>query len=103
MVGRGEEFSLSRDERANLSEAALADAGDDEEVFCFAEGAVALAVLDDARGNRRADARQALKLFARGAVDGNGRGRMRRRSTLLACERGAAGQFDARRREGEDE
>ncbi len=100
--GRGD-FSVGRDERAKLSEAAFAHAAHDEEVFDSAEGAVPLAVLDDARGEHGADARQPLKLFARSAVDGDGRGRMIRRLNLLACERDAAGQFDARRVGGEEE
>src|SRR5688500_1660389 len=101
--GNREEFSVGLDERAQLSEATLADAADDEQVLDSAEGAVALAVLDDARGKRRADARQPLKLFARGAVDGDGRGEMLRRlsrRSRVGPERRAAGQFDARRTYG---
>ena len=64
---------MSRDEGAEFVEAAFADAADEEEVFGAAEGAVALAVFDDARGERGADAGQPLKLFARGAVDREGR------------------------------
>ena len=64
---------MSRDEVAQFVEAAFADAADEEEVFGAAEGAVALAVFDDARGERGAEAGQPLKLFARGAVDGEGR------------------------------
>ena len=55
-----EAFSLGRDERANLAEAAVAHAAHDEEVFDSAERAVALAVLDDARGEHGADAGQAF-------------------------------------------
>lgn len=60
---------VSRDEWPQLSEAAFADAADEEEVFGAAEGAVAFAVFDDARGERGADSGQSFKLFARGAVD----------------------------------
>ena len=67
--------SPCRDEGSQLAEAAFADAADEEEVFDAAEGAVAFAVLDDARGERGADAGQSLKLLARGEIDRDGRRR----------------------------
>ncbi len=65
-------LSLRCDVGAELPEAALADAAHQQEVLRAAEAAVALAVLDDARGERGPDARQPLKLFARGVVDVDG-------------------------------
>ena len=102
---RGADFSVGVDERANLTEATLADAAHNEEVLDPAEGAVALAVLDDARGEHGADARQPLKLCLRSAVDGDGRRALIRRLSrrdFIAGGRGAAGQFDARRGEGRE-
>ena len=102
--GRGN-LSLGRDERAKLAEAAFAHAAHDEKMFDFAEGAVAFAVFDDARGERGADAGQAFELCARGAVDvDRRRGVIRRLSgrDFIARGRDAAGQFDARRGAGDE-
>ena len=98
--------SLGRDERAKLAEAAVAHAAHDEEVFDSAEGAVALAVFDDARGEHGADAGQAFNLCLRSAVDGDGRRGVIRRLGLrdfIARGRDAAGQFDARRGYGDED
>jgi len=81
-----------------LKEAALADAAHRQKVLGAAEGAETLPVLDDAPGQRRPDARQTLKLFARSAVDGETRaGRVggRRGGNFDAPDMRAAWQFDA--------
>lgn len=56
-----------------MQEAALADAAHEQKVLRAPEAPVALAVLDDARGERGADAGQPFQLFARGFVDGDER------------------------------
>lgn len=61
--------SLRVDVWAELSEAPLAYAAHEHEVFGAPERAEALALLDDASGERGADAGKLLQLFARGAVD----------------------------------
>jgi len=91
--------SLRRDEGAQLAKASLADAAHHHKVLGASERAVALALFDDARGERRPDARQLLKLFARRTVYGNQRRAFRREGgacDLRRVGRGAAGQFDAR-------
>src|SRR5205085_4157600 len=98
--GRAGLLSLQSDVGAKLSEEAFADAAHHHQVFGAAETSVALALLDDARGQRRPDARQLLQLLARRAVDGDARRAVRRKgnvSTPRAGGRGAAGQFDASR------
>jgi hypothetical protein len=54
-----------------LQEASLADAAHEQEVLCASEAPEALTVLDDARGERGADAWKPLQLFARGFVEGD--------------------------------
>jgi hypothetical protein len=66
-VGHG--VSLRGDEWSKLSEASLAYAAHHQEVFGAAERAVTLAMLDDARRERRPDAGQLLKLFARRMIN----------------------------------
>ena len=56
-----------------MQKAALADAAHEQKVLCAPEAPVALAVLDDARGERGADAGQTFQLRARGFVDGDER------------------------------
>ena len=65
-----------------MQEAALADAAHEQKVLDAPEATEALAVLDDARGERRADAGQPLQLLARGFVDGDGRRVLRRLSCV---------------------
>jgi len=91
--------SFRRDERAQPAEATLAYAAHHHQVLDASERAVALALFDDARGERRPYARQLLKLFARRTVYGNQRRAFRREGgvcDLRRVGRGAAGQFDAR-------
>src|SRR5947209_17982426 len=60
--------SLHCDEVAQLTEVSLADAANHQQVLGPAERAIAFALLDDARGERRPDTRQLLKLLARRAT-----------------------------------
>ena len=52
-----------------MQEAALADAAHEQKVLGAPEAPVALAVLDDARGEPGADAGKTFQLIARGFVD----------------------------------
>src|ERR1041384_1300310 len=61
--------SLHGHEWSYLGEAPFADAGDEEQVLDAAEGAVAFALCDDARGEGGADAGQAFEFRARRRVD----------------------------------
>src|SRR5918911_233225 len=61
--------SLRSDEGAHLSKAPVANTTHHDEVLDAAEASVALAMLDDARGEAGADARQLLKLGGRRGVD----------------------------------
>ncbi len=56
--------SLHRQHRAQLSEAAVAEAAHHDEMLCASKRPEAFAVFDDARGKRRPDARQSFKLGA---------------------------------------
>lgn len=66
-----------------LHEAVFADAAHEQEVFGTSEVAVPLAMFDDARGERGADAGQLFQLFRRGFVDREGRRLLPRR--LRVC------------------
>jgi hypothetical protein len=103
--GRG---SLRVDEGAKLSEPPLAYAAHEHEMFRATEWAEALAVLDDARGERGADAGQFFQLLSRSSVEGDLRGAFSGRGILSRDHLRAAWQFDAgneggRRRAAQDD
>lgn len=97
LIRRRVRGSFRIDEGAKLSEAPLAYAAHEHEVFGAPEGAEALALLDDARGQRGADAGKLLQLFARGAVDVDARGIFNTRESPRGVGPRAAWQFDASR------
>jgi hypothetical protein len=89
--------SVGVDEGAKLSEASLAYAAHEHDVLRPSEWAVALALLDYARGERGADTWKFLQLFARSSVNRDGCGEFGASGNLRDRASGAAWQFDASR------